>query len=60
MQELNEIMEEFVPSTQIDTDMFDQLVKKVLVDDGTKITFHLLGGLTLTEEIEEKGRSKSA
>ena len=60
LQELNEIMEEFVPSTQIDTDMFDQLVKKVLVDDGTKITFHLLGGLTLTEEIEEKGRSKSA
>lgn len=60
LQELNEFMEEFTPSTQIDTETFDQLVQKVTVDDGTKITFCLLGGLTLTEEIEEKGRSKSA
>ena len=60
LQELNEFMEEFTPSTQIDTETFDQLVQKVMVDDGAKITFCLLGGLTLTEEIEEKGRSKSA
>ena len=60
LQELNEFMEDFIPSTQIDTETFDQLVKKVLVNDGAKITFYLLGGLMLTEEIEEKGRSKSA
>ena len=60
LQELNEFMEDFMPSTQIDTETFDQLVKKVLINDGTKITFYLLGGLMLTEEIEEKGRSKSA
>lgn len=60
LKELNEFMEDFIPSTQMDAEVFDQLVKKVIVNDGTKITFFLIGGLALMEEIEEKGRLKSA
>ena len=60
LKELNEFLEDFIPSTQMDEEVFDQLVKKVIVNDGTKITFFLIGGLALTEEIEEKGRLKSA
>lgn len=55
---LNEIIEEYQPSNQFDEDLFEQIVEKIVVNDRTKITFHLLGGLELMEEIDEKGRWK--
>ena len=58
LKELSQIIEEYQPNSQFDEELFEQIVQKITVDDNTKITFHLLGGLELTEEINEKGRCK--
>lgn len=58
LKELKEIIEECQPSSRFDKELFEQIVQKITVDDSTKITFHLLGGLELTQEINEKGRCK--
>ena len=57
IKELNDIIDGYQPSSRFE-ELFEQVVKKIIVDDSTKITFHLLGGLELTEEINEKGRCK--
>lgn len=58
LKELKEIIEEYQPSSRFDEELFEQIVQKIIVDDSTKIIFHLLGGLELTQEINEKGRCK--
>ena len=58
IKELNDIIDGYQPSSRFEEKLFEQVVKKIIVDDSTKITFHLLGGLELTEEINEKGRCK--
>ena len=60
MKSLNETIKEYEPSGTFDEVLFEQIVEKIVVDDSSKITFHLIGGLTLTEEIKEKGRCKTA
>ena len=60
MKSLNETIKEYEPSGTFDEVLFEQIVEKIVVDDSSKITFHLSGGLTLTEEIKEKGRCKTA
>lgn len=60
LKTLNEIIKEYEPNGQFDEGLFEQIVEKILVDDSSRITFHLLGGLTLTEEIKKKGRCKTA
>ena len=60
MKSLNETIKEYEPSGTFDEVLFEQIVEKIIVDDSSKITFHLIGGLTLTEEIKEKGRCKTA
>ncbi|MFQ7077972.1 MAG: recombinase family protein [Christensenellaceae bacterium] len=52
-------MEEYQPSSRFNEELFEQIVPKIIVDDSTKITFHLLGGLELTQEINEKAGAKS-
>ena len=60
LKNLNEIIEEHILKSDFDEELFEDIVEKIIVDDNTKITFHLIGGLTLTEEIKEKGRCKTA
>ena len=60
LKELYEIIDEYCPSGRFDADLFEQIVQRMVVEDNTKIKFYLLGGLTLTEQINEKGRCKSA
>ncbi len=60
LKNLNEIIKEYQPIPKFDIDLFEQIVEKITVDDNTKLTFHLIGGVRLTEEIKEKGRCKSA
>jgi len=55
-----ETIKEYEPSGTFDEVLFEQIIEKIVVDDSSKITFHLIGGLTLTEEIKEKGRCKTA
>ena len=60
LKELNGILEEYDPTTEFDNDLFEQIVQSITVNDNTQITFRLLGNIELTEEINEKGRCKSA
>ena len=60
LKTLNEIMKEYQPRSEFDSDLFSQIVEKIIVEDSTKLIFCLIGGLKLTEEIKEKGRCKTA
>ena len=60
LKQLNEIMENYQPSGEFDSELLEDIVRKIVVVDTTKLTFHLMGGLTFTEEIKEKGRCKTA
>ena len=57
---LYEIFEGYAPTGGFDEELFGQIVEIITVDDNTKITFRLIGGIELTEKINEKGRCKSA
>jgi hypothetical protein len=56
---LYDMLEEYVPSLEFDGALFEQMVNEITVDDNAHLTFHLLGGLCLTEGIHEKGRCGS-
>ena len=60
LKNLNEIIEERCLKADFDEELFEDIVEKIIVDDCSKITFHLIGGLTLTERIKEKGRCRTA
>ena len=60
LKTLNEIIKEYEPTSEFDEEMFEQIIESIIVDDTSSMTFHLIGGLTLTEEIKEKGRCKTA
>ncbi len=60
LQELNEILSESIPQDEFDSELFEQIVESITIDDSTKITFKLLGGIKLTESIHEKGRCKTS
>ena len=55
---LNELIDSFEPSEKVDEALFEQMVQSIMVIDNTKLTFTLLGGIELTEEIKEKGRCR--
>lgn len=57
--ELNDILEETEPISEFDSELFGQIVESITVDDCTRLTFRLLGGIELTEKINEKGRCRS-
>lgn len=59
LRKLNEILENTNPSTKFDEELFGQIVESITVDDYTQLTFRLLGGIKLTEKINEKGWCRS-
>ena len=60
LNSLNDAIKECEPNEQFNGYLFEQIIEKIIVDDNSRLTFHLIGGLTLTEEIKEKGRCKTA
>ena len=58
IRELNSVMEDYLPTDRFDEELFGQIVDSITVNDNTRITFKLTGGIELTEEIDEKGRCK--
>ncbi len=60
LRELSDILEKTEPTIEFDAELFGQIVKSITVDDCTQLTFHLLGGVKLTEKIGEKGWCRSA
>lgn len=59
LKNLNEIIEGYQPNGKFNEDLLAQIIEKIVVDDSTQLTFHLVGGLRLTEKIREKGRCKT-
>lgn len=59
LKDLNEILEEYEPTTELDSGLFGQVIESITVDSNSQLTFELIGGIRLTEQIDEKGRCKS-
>ena len=57
--DLNKKIREYEPTGGFDEELFEQIVVSVVVNDNASLTFKLLGGVELTEEIPLKGRCKS-
>lgn len=60
LKELHEIIEEYEPVDEPDEEILSQTVESITVDSNAEITFKLIGGVELTEKIDEKGRCHSA
>lgn len=60
LKELYEIIEEYEPANEPDEEILSQTVESITVDSNAEITFKLIGGVELTEKIDEKGRCHSA
>ena len=53
---LSDILKETGSGTAFDAELFGQTVDSITVDGNDQLTFHLIGGISLTEKIREKGR----
>ena len=60
LRELYDIFVEYEPRNSFDEELFEQIVERITVESSSSLTFHLIGGISLTEEIPEKGRCKTA
>ena len=60
LKELYEIIEEYEPADEPDTEILSQTVESITVNSNEEITFKLIGGVELTEEIDVKGQCHSA
>lgn len=60
LKTLDQILEETEIGYSFDAGLFEQIVTDITVESNSKLTFRLLGGIRLTEEIFEKGRCKTA
>ncbi len=60
LRNLDELISDYEPGADFDEELFGEIVQSITVDDHTHITFKLLGGIELTEEIHERGRCRCA
>ena len=56
---LNDILSDYNPTEYFDTELFEQIIQSITVESSTELTFHLIGGIDLTECIPGKGRRKT-
>ena len=59
IEKLNEILSDYRQSAEFDSDIFDELIDKIVVNSNSRITFDFYGGLSLSEEIDETMRCQS-
>ena len=60
LYELNGLMTEYEPTLEMDEELFGSIVKSITVESNAEITFNLIGGIRLIEEINERGPRKTA
>ena len=53
LKSLNEILEEYEPTAEFDSELFEQVIDNITVDSNAQLTFELIGGIRLTEQIDE-------
>lgn len=58
LKELSELLDSCHPEA-FDESLFKKIVERIIVNDNTSLTFHLIGGLKLTENIAPKERCKT-
>lgn len=56
LKDLNTILDEYEPTVEFDNGLFDEIVESITVDSSEQLTFKLIGGIALTEQIPKKGR----
>lgn len=56
LKHLETIIKNYEPTSNFDGDLFRKIVEKIVVHDNSTLTFHLIGGLKLTENITERKR----
>ena len=59
LKELNGLLESHTLVEEFDKELFAQIVERIVVNENANLTFKLLGGIELTEEICERGRCRS-
>lgn len=60
LKSLDDLLMEYVRGTPFDQGLFEQIVQRITVVDNARLTFHLIGGLALTEQIPENARCRTA
>lgn len=60
LKTLDDTLAGYVPGAPFDQQLFEQIVQSITVVDNARLTFHLVGGLALTEQIPENVRCRTA
>lgn len=56
LKDLNGILDEYEPTVEFENGLFNEIVESITVDSSEQLTFNLIGGIALTEQIPKKGR----
>ena len=56
LKDLNGILDEYEPTVEFDNGLFDEIVESIMVNSSEQLTFKLIGGIALTEQVPKKGR----
>jgi len=60
LKSLDDTLAEYVPGTSFNQGLFEQIIERITVVDNAHLTFHLVGGLSITEQISENARCGTA
>ena len=60
LKSLDDTLAGYVPGTPFSQALFEEIIQSITVLDNSKLTFHLVGGLALTEQIPENARCRTA
>ena len=56
LNDLNGTLDEYEPTVEFDNGLFDEIVESIMVNSSEQLTFKLIGGIALTEQVPKKGR----
>ena len=60
LKSLDDTLAGYVPGAPFSQALFEEIVQSITVVDNAQLTFHLIGGLALTEHIPENARCRTA
>ena len=60
LKPLDNTLTEYVPGSPFNQELLEQIIESITVVDNANLTFHLAGGLSLTEQIQENTRCGTA
>lgn len=60
LKSLDDTLSGYVPGSPFSQALFEETIQSITVVDNARLTFHLVGGLALTEQIPENARCRTA